>query len=327
MTGSEDWAKWPDRYDDSLPLQVRLAAVRAQVSAFLDECPPGPVRILSLCSGDGRDVLPVVSAHARLRDVEVWCIDANAKTLDRGKESARQAGLQRKTHFVQADAGLAASYADVVPADLVILSGMLGHLTSHDALNLFHRLPALCRTNGSVLWSRLNRGIGNRQIPALREVLRESGFEEVFLEETMPNEFVVARAHFRGTEAKLAFGEVLFRFVGLRHIHNRSTSLGDLKFQLDYWIGHFEHPGFDTPIELCINGSDSGPDDEEIRLVHEFLHEGFPSRRRLLPNIFTVWAYHPTRIEVNSDRQIVIHLESKLPFLSTRTVLASRSRS
>ena len=57
MSGVRDYLTWHELYDDpgsSLPR--RLALVREVLRAELD-ARPGPVRVVSLCAGDGRDIL------------------------------------------------------------------------------------------------------------------------------------------------------------------------------------------------------------------------------------------------------------------------------
>lgn len=60
-----DWSEWHDAYarPDS-GLRDRLAAVRAQISRRLEVTAPGPVRVVSACSGDGRDLLGVLDRRS-----------------------------------------------------------------------------------------------------------------------------------------------------------------------------------------------------------------------------------------------------------------------
>ncbi|WP_214406087.1 hypothetical protein, partial [Pseudonocardia lacus] len=67
---SSHWTTWHANYDDrDSPLSQRLVEVRRQIGAALDRAAPGPVGLLSLCAGDGRDVLPVLAEHPRGGDV------------------------------------------------------------------------------------------------------------------------------------------------------------------------------------------------------------------------------------------------------------------
>jgi hypothetical protein len=58
---ARDWHAWHDEYDDpASSLSRRLVVVRRQVDAIL-RARPGPTRLVSMCAGDGRDVLPVLA--------------------------------------------------------------------------------------------------------------------------------------------------------------------------------------------------------------------------------------------------------------------------
>jgi hypothetical protein len=65
-----DWQTWHDAYDlpDSA-LWRRLRTVQARVRAALDTAPLGPLRVISVCAGQGRDLLDVLDEHPRRDDV------------------------------------------------------------------------------------------------------------------------------------------------------------------------------------------------------------------------------------------------------------------
>jgi hypothetical protein len=136
-----NWDEWHRQYELTPSLQARLRIVRAQIGTALREFPAGPVRVISLCAGDGRDLIGALQNHPRREDVLAWLLDNHSESLNRGKSFASEAGLERQIHFLEADAGLAASYAGLVPADLVILSGFLGHLPHEDVSSLINSLP------------------------------------------------------------------------------------------------------------------------------------------------------------------------------------------
>ena len=61
MTG-RDWRAWHEAYDDpGSQLARRLAAVQARIADALDTAPPGPLRAVSMCAGQGRDLIPVLA--------------------------------------------------------------------------------------------------------------------------------------------------------------------------------------------------------------------------------------------------------------------------
>jgi len=59
-----DWRAWHDDYDDpQSPLARRWRVVQARVAALLDAAPPGPLRVISMCAGQGRDLIGVLNTH------------------------------------------------------------------------------------------------------------------------------------------------------------------------------------------------------------------------------------------------------------------------
>ena len=61
-----DYAAWHDEYDRAgSPLHLRLLVVQDLIAAALDELPPGPIRVISMCAGQGRDLIGVARRHRR----------------------------------------------------------------------------------------------------------------------------------------------------------------------------------------------------------------------------------------------------------------------
>jgi len=56
-----DWSAWHDDYrDPDSPLSQRLRVVQGHISDWLDGTAPRPVTAVSMCAGDGRDLLEVL---------------------------------------------------------------------------------------------------------------------------------------------------------------------------------------------------------------------------------------------------------------------------
>ena len=71
-----DWRAWHAKYDvPGSELSRRLAAVQEQVRAALDRAPAGPVPVVSLCAGQGRDLLEVIEDHPRGADVRARLVE------------------------------------------------------------------------------------------------------------------------------------------------------------------------------------------------------------------------------------------------------------
>ncbi|MCU1367902.1 MAG: SAM-dependent methyltransferase, partial [Ilumatobacteraceae bacterium] len=71
---ARDWQEWHRGYDDPQnPLSNRLDHVVASIRRCFDNAASGPIRVLSLCAGDARDLCRAVADHPRRADV-VGCV-------------------------------------------------------------------------------------------------------------------------------------------------------------------------------------------------------------------------------------------------------------
>jgi hypothetical protein len=70
---TKDWLRWHGDYEVAgSSLVRRLEVVQAYVERALTEAPAesdGSRRLISMCAGDGRDVLPVLARHGEGRSV------------------------------------------------------------------------------------------------------------------------------------------------------------------------------------------------------------------------------------------------------------------
>jgi hypothetical protein len=211
-----NWSEWHQQYDESPALMGRLRAVREQLRTTLDEFPAGPIEIVSVCAGDGRDLIGVLSDHPRRQDVGVSLLDTDRASLNRGRAAAEAAGVQSQVRFLLADASLARNYVGLVPADLILLSGMIGHLRNSDVPRLVGSLPMLCKFGGRVIWNRhvvLNDGAN--QVKVIRNLFRSAGFDEIEFHTLAPDGFAVGQVRYTGDAVPLDPNAVLFDFVGL----------------------------------------------------------------------------------------------------------------
>ncbi|MEH0544423.1 class I SAM-dependent methyltransferase [Streptomyces sp. B21-105] len=206
-----DWNRWHDRYDapDS-PLARRLSTVREQVRLALDDCPPGPLRVVSLCAGQGRDLLGVLPGHPRREDVRARLVELDRHNVDAALDAVRSAGLAQ-VEVVAGDASLLDHYAGMAPADLVLLCGVFGNITDPDIERTVDACTQLCATGGRVIWTR-NRKAPDR-VPLICGWFEERGFEREWV--TDEEQFQSVGVHrFRGPSRPLQPGERVFTFVG-----------------------------------------------------------------------------------------------------------------
>src|SRR5436305_2938117 len=127
-----DWHAWHERYDEpDSQLARRLVVVQDRIARFLDAAPPGDIRVLSMCAGQGRDLLGVLEHHPRRSDVSALLVELDPRNASAAREHAARAGLSR-VEVVTGDAALTDHYVSHAPADLVMACGVFGNITPED---------------------------------------------------------------------------------------------------------------------------------------------------------------------------------------------------
>ena len=216
-----DWYEWHVPYDDpSSGLSRRLSWVRDQIRAALDEAPPGPVRLISLCAGQGRDVLGVLPDHPRRADVAARLVELDPRNTEVARRLAAKVGLpvgtgQGAVEIVTGDASLTSQYAELAPADVVLACGLFGNMTDANIERVTGYSTQLCKTGGTVIWT---RGRRMAHVPGARDLVpqvcawfEERGFERVWL--SGPEYQHCCGAHrFTGTPAPLERDATMFTF-------------------------------------------------------------------------------------------------------------------
>jgi hypothetical protein len=206
-----DWRNWQDRYDspDSL-LARRLVTVQERIRLALDGCPPGPLRVVSLCAGQGRDLLGVLPDHPRGQDVRARLVELDPRNVDIAAEAARSAGLHG-IEAITADAAVLDHYAGIAPADLVLICGVFGNIADPDIERTINACTQLCKAGGRVIWTR-NRKAPDR-VPLICGWFEERGFAREWV--TDPGDLQAVGVHrFTGHPEPLQMGTRLFTFVG-----------------------------------------------------------------------------------------------------------------
>ena len=169
--GTVDWVRWHEAYEEGGRLEGRLACVQERIRELLDRSPPGQIRIVSMCAGQGRDLMPVLAAHPGRADVRARLVE-----LDRRNVEAIPA--LPNVEVVCGDAALLSAYEGAVPAGIVLACGVFGNISDADVERTIAHLPMLCAPGGSVVWTRGPSGPDLR--PAIRRWFAEHGFEEEF---------------------------------------------------------------------------------------------------------------------------------------------------
>jgi hypothetical protein len=216
-----DWVAWHEGYDDpESALSARLNLVKQHVAQAIDRVAPGPIRLLSLCAGQGRDVIETLPDHPRRGDVSAVLVEADAANVAWARDAASAAGLaggdpeaigRPQVEVRQADASQPADYADALPADVLLLCGIFGNVSVADTQRTIAAAAALCAPGATVIWTRHRREPD--LTPRIRAWFTGAGFEELAFgsPESSPQTGVGA-ALLRGAGGTVLPEGPLFRF-------------------------------------------------------------------------------------------------------------------
>jgi hypothetical protein len=204
-----DWHEWHRDYDDpTSTLSRRLAMVQQQIATALNRLPSRPWQVLSLCAGDGRDLLGVLDGHPRSSDVSGVMIELDPDLAAVGRAAYASAGLAA-IEFRTGDAGDAAQYVGR-KADLLLVCGVFGNLSDEGVPALAARLAGLCEPGATVIWTR------HRQPPdltlAIRVTLTSIGFTELTVNPVPESWGTVGAARYDGPPVEFDTSRVLFEF-------------------------------------------------------------------------------------------------------------------
>jgi Methyltransferase domain len=208
-----DYLKWHEAYDDpDSDLSWRLDQAQTCIRQALDRL-TGPITVLSLCAGDGRDVLQVLADRDDSSRIHTTLIELHPVLAQRAREFAAESGLTGVNVRSQ-DAGNTAAYVGSVPADLVIMMGIFGNISEDDVHRTIETAPQLCRPGATLLWSRSTNG--SHQNSSVRGWLSEAGFTELDYLEFDQDEgerAALGSARYDGPPQMLATGRQLFTFL------------------------------------------------------------------------------------------------------------------
>ncbi|MCW1823335.1 MULTISPECIES: class I SAM-dependent methyltransferase [Mycolicibacterium] len=206
-----DWHSWHEDYDrpDSA-LAHRLRAVQTLIKQALDEAPAGPLRVISLCAGQGRDLIEVLAEHPRRGDVRARLVELDPRNAAVAAGAVHRHGLTG-VEVVTGDASLIDHYEDLVPADIVVACGIFGNITDEDIERSIRFLPQLTKSGGTVLWTR-GRTVPDR-VPLILNWFDDQQFELIWV--SPPDVSYGVGAHrFTGQPEPLTPGAQIFTFVG-----------------------------------------------------------------------------------------------------------------
>jgi hypothetical protein len=206
-----EWHAWHDGYDEPGSLLARrLAAVQERIRAALGSCPPGPLRAISMCAGQGRDLLDVLATHPRGRDVTARLVELDPRNAAIARDAALAAGLGG-VEVVTGDASLTDHYAGMVPAHLVLACGIFGNITRAGIERTVAFLGCMTATGGTAIWTRNRREPD--LVPRLCGWFERRGFELDWVSDPGAG-YGVGAHRFTGTPAPLEPGASMFTFIG-----------------------------------------------------------------------------------------------------------------
>jgi hypothetical protein len=173
-----DWQAWHADYDDpDSPLAHRLMMVRGQIKTALDEAPAGPLRLISMVAGQGRDVIPVLAEHPRRRAVAARLVELDAANAAVARKAALDAGLDG-VDVVTGDAALLYNYDGYLPAHIVLICGLFGNISDADIRRTVAHASVLTQRGGVVIWTR-HRG-QPAMMGAISSWFNDAGFANVW---------------------------------------------------------------------------------------------------------------------------------------------------
>lgn len=207
---TDRWVEWHAAYDrPESSLARRLLVVQERIRQVLDAAPPGPIRVVSLCAGEGRDLLGVLADHPRASDVTARLVDSEPRVVATAAATASAAGLDG-VEAVTGDAADTSLYDGAVPADLVLACGVFGNISDDDVARTVNHLPMLCAPAATVIWTR-HRGEPDLT-PDIRDWFAEAGYDEVAFDSAADAKFGVGTHRLLRDPEPYQPGITLFRF-------------------------------------------------------------------------------------------------------------------
>jgi hypothetical protein len=188
-TSPSSWVRWHADYDDpGTDLAQRLTVVQTRLRQALDVAGSGHIGLISVCAGQGRDVIGGLAGHPRRQDVTALLVELDDRNALVARTAAADAGLAG-VQVVRADASNTTVYRDAVPAQLLLLCGIFGNVTDDDVQTTVANASRLCAPEATVIWTR------HRRPPDVTSAIRgwfsEAGFEEIAFDSPGKDRFAV----------------------------------------------------------------------------------------------------------------------------------------
>jgi ubiquinone/menaquinone biosynthesis C-methylase UbiE len=205
------WSGWPELAYQRPHMRERLRIVQEQLAECLDQAPRGPLQILSICAGDGRDVIGVLQSHRRQKDVEAYLVELNGQSVTEGIKQMEASGLENVVNFINADATDYSTYKNLAPCDIVLLCGVLGHVPANGLAKLIHALASFCKPGGKIIWTR-KISKGEHLLKQVQSQFDDNLWSPVRQDSTFNKKWVVCTYRYRGPALEIPRNGRIFTF-------------------------------------------------------------------------------------------------------------------
>jgi hypothetical protein len=172
---------------------------------------------VSLCAGDGRDILGVLAEREDAARVSVTLVEVLPELVERARSAA--ADVTADVEVVADDAGCSETYVGLttVPADVVLLVGVLGNISDADVAATVAAMPRLCASGATLVWSR-GRSLEGAEdfVTPVRKAFSAAGFAEVCIRtfDVEDDRTALGVVRLDGPAAPLGPRQIWFTFVG-----------------------------------------------------------------------------------------------------------------
>ncbi len=209
-----DWNKWHAYYDDpNSDLHFRLRLVQNQVVAAVDERALRPVSIVSICGGQGRELIGALEHHPRRSEISARLVELDPNNASFARQWAQQVAMTG-VEVRNEDASLSDAYEECEPADIVILSGVFGHIGTEDLRRTISFLGEICNTDARVVWTSYE--VRPERTDMIKDMFAASEFEEMSFEVTPNGTFGVIVERYRGSRHPFRKNQKIFTFGSSR---------------------------------------------------------------------------------------------------------------
>ena len=174
-----DYEAWHKDYDNPCSgLSWRLSMVRRYISGVLNTR-DGPLQVLSVCAGDGRDIIGVLAERPDAARVHATLLEVHPGIAQSARRRATALDTVGQIDVRTVDAGASDAYRDLPPADLVLLIGIFGNISDEDLQRTITASAGLCAHGAALLWSRGRGGTLHDRNDAVRAWFKATGFTEL----------------------------------------------------------------------------------------------------------------------------------------------------